>query len=95
MLVARHEDVATLAPILRAEAARLWRERGFYRLLSRMLMNGARPEERRGVLEHFYRLGPERIARFYSGRFTLVDKARALAGRPPIPILRGLRAAIS
>lgn len=95
MLVASQGDVTRLAIMLRAEAARLWRERGFYRLLSRMLMNGARPEERRGVLEHFYRLGPERIARFYAGRFTLVDKAHALAGKPPIPILRGLRAAIS
>jgi lycopene beta-cyclase len=95
LLVARHGDPATLAAMLRAEAARLWRERGFYRLLSRMLMHGARPEERRGVLEHFYRLAPDRIARFYAGRFTLVDKARALAGKPPIPIARGLRAALS
>jgi len=95
MLVARHEEVSGLAAMLRAEAARLWRERGFYRLLGRMLMHGARPDERRGVLEHFYRLSPDRIARFYAGRFTLTDKARALAGKPPIPILRGLKAAFS
>ena len=95
MLVARATDLTALPALLRAEAARLWRERGFYRLLSRMLMRGARPEERRGVLEHFYRLGPERIARFYAGEFTLRDKVRALAGKPPIPIIRGLRAAWS
>ncbi len=95
LCVAQHGNVTDLAAMLRAEAVRLWRERGFYRLLSRMLMHGARPDERRGVLEHFYRLGPERIARFYAGRFTFADKARALAGKPPIPILRGLKAALS
>ncbi len=91
MLIARSGDVAALPALLRAEAARLWRERGFYRMLSRLLMRGARPDERRGVLEHFYRLGPERVARFYAGHFTLGDKIRSLTGVPPIPIMRGLK----
>jgi lycopene beta-cyclase len=92
LLVARQDDPATLAAALRDEGARLWRERGFYRMLSRLLMRAARPDERRGILEHFYRLGPQRVARFYAGRFTLGDKVRALTGKPPIPIVRGLRA---
>lgn len=92
MLVARLRDPAALAGALRAEGAQLWRQRGFYRMLSRLLMRAARPDERRGILEHFYRLGPERVARFYAGRFTLGDKVRALTGKPPIPIVRGLKA---
>ena len=45
-------------------------ERGFYRLLNRMLFRAAEPAERYRVLEHFYRLDPALIARFYAGRST-------------------------
>ena len=64
----------------RALGARL--ERGFYRLLDRMLFRAAEPPQRYRVLEHFYRLDPALIARFYAGRSTLADKARILAGKP-------------
>jgi lycopene beta-cyclase len=44
------------------------------------------------VLEHFYRLPQEVIARFYSARLTALDKLRILSGKPPVPIGRALLA---
>ena len=73
-------------------AQRAWRERGFYRMLDTMLFRAAAPHERYRVLERFYRLNPRLIGRFYAGRSTLMDKARILTGKPPIPIPRAIRA---
>ena len=92
VLIARQPEFAGLAALLREEAARLWRERGFYRLLNRMLFRAAEPARRYRVLEHFYRLDPGLIARFYAGRSTLGDKARILSGRPPVPVVKALAA---
>jgi lycopene beta-cyclase len=92
MLLTRQKDFSALASTLRAEAARLWKERGFYRLLSRMLFRAAAPAERYRVLEHFYRLDADLIARFYAGRSTLADRLRILSGRPPVPVSRALKA---
>ena len=92
LLIAEVHEVAALPQMLRAEAARLWKERGFYRLLNRMLFRAAEPAERYRVLEHFYRLGPDLIARFYAGRSTAIDKLRILSGKPPVPLIRALRA---
>jgi lycopene beta-cyclase len=92
MLLARQRDFGSLAPLLRAEAARLWRERRFYRLLNRMLFRAAAAERRYRVLEHFYRLPEALIARFYAGRLTAFDKLRILSGRPPVPVGRALHA---
>ena len=58
MLLARQADFAPIHQVLRAEASRLWRRRGFYRLLDRMLFRAAEPAQRYRVLEHFYRLDP-------------------------------------
>ena len=69
----------------------LWRLRGFYRLLDRMLFRAAEPAQRYRVLEHFYRLDPALIARFYAGRSTLADRMRILSGRPPVPLGRALK----
>jgi lycopene beta-cyclase len=92
LLIARQRDFAALPQILRAEARRLWKARGFYRLLDRMLFRAAAPAERYRVLQHFYRLDPGRIERFYAAKSTLADKARILSGRPPVPLLRALKA---
>lgn len=73
-------------------ARRAWRERGFYRMLDTMLFRAAAPHERYRILERFYRLNPRLIGRFYAGRSTLMDKARILTGKPPIPIPRAIRA---
>lgn len=80
-------DLAT-----RPYAAAHWSRGRFNRLLTRMLFKAAEPAERYRVLQRFYRLPPALIARFYAGRSTLVDKARVLIGKPPVPIHRAVRA---
>lgn len=90
--MARLSSSAELAQELTAEALRLWRTRRFYRALNRMLFLAAQPQERYRVLERFYRLPQPLIERFYAGRSTFADKARILAGRPPVPIGRALAA---
>ena len=92
LLVARQRDLAQLPQLLRAEAARLWRRRGFYRILNRMLFRAAAPDQRYRVLEHFYRLPAPVIERFYAARSTPLDKLRILSGRPPVPLGRALKA---
>lgn len=67
-----------------------WRQRGFFRLLNRLLFRAARPAERFRVLEQFYQRPEPLIARFYAGHVTWLDRARVLAGRPPVPIGRAL-----
>ena len=84
---------AALHAFYRARSVSLWRDRRFYRMLNRMLFGAAPPEERYRVLEHFYRLPPATIGRFYAGRSTLLDKARVLSGRPPVPVRPALAAA--
>ena len=69
-----------------------WEERGFYRLLNRMLFKAAEPEERWRVLRRFYKLDESLVRRFYASRSTHWDKARILVGRPPVPIGRALKA---
>ena len=81
-----------LAALLDARAAAHWRATRFYRDLGRMLLQAAEPNERWRIFERFYRLPEPLIERFYSGRSTALDKVRLLAGKPPVPILRGLAA---
>jgi len=90
LLVARQPDFSALGTLLRAEAVRLWRDRSFYRLLNRMLFRAASPAERYRVLEHFYRLDPATIERFYAARSTPWDKMRIMSGKPPVPIGKAL-----
>lgn len=92
------EAIAALPALTTADARaalikmsmQAWRERAFYRLLNRMLFRAAKPTERYLVLQRFYRLPQPLIERFYAGQATLPDKARILAGRPPVPIGRAL-----
>jgi lycopene beta-cyclase len=77
---------------LHAYAKARWNERGFYRLLNRMLFRAAEPAERWRVLRRFYGLDESLVRRFYAGRSTGLDKARILLGRPPVPIGRALKA---
>jgi lycopene beta-cyclase len=69
---------------------RLWRERGFYRMLNRMLFLAAKPQQRYEVLQRFYTLPEGLIVRFYAATSTAADKARILIGRPPVSIRRAL-----
>ena len=73
-------------------ARRQWQKRGFYRMLSAMLFRAAEPEERYRILERFYRLDAGLIARFYAGQSNLLDRARVLAGKPPVPVGRAFQA---
>lgn len=92
-LIAARRDFggAALHDATHAHARRTWRERGFYRMLDTMLFKAAEPAERYRVLERFYRLRPGLVGRFYAGRSTWADKARVLAGRPPVPISRAIK----
>ena len=81
-----------LGAATRAYAKLHWRRAGFDRMLARMLMRAARPDERYRVLERFYRLSALLIGRFYAGRSTFTDRAHILAGRPPVSIARAIGA---
>ncbi|MFG1305539.1 lycopene beta-cyclase CrtY [Xanthobacter autotrophicus] len=79
-----------LSAAVRAHAAAAWNGRGFFRLLNRMLFRAADPERRYAILQRFYGLSEDLIARFYADRLTLADKARILSGRPPVSVFRAL-----
>ncbi|MGI4877232.1 MAG: lycopene beta-cyclase CrtY, partial [Janthinobacterium lividum] len=85
-------DAASLHAALRQHAEARWNERGFYRLLNKMLFDAAEPHERYRILERFYRLDAALVGRFYAGRSTLLDKARTLMGKPPVPLGRAVAA---
>lgn len=81
-----------LLAAIESHARERWRAGGFFRLLNRMLFLAAAPEERWRVMQRFYGLGEGLIARFYAGRPTLLDRARILSGKPPVPLGAALRA---
>jgi lycopene beta-cyclase len=83
-------DSASINTLLRRRSERLWRERRFYQRLNRMLFHAAAPEQRYRVLEHFYRLPDDLIARFYAGQTTTMDKLRIVSGRPPVSVRKAL-----
>lgn len=83
---------AAIGTVLHQRAVQIWRDRRFFQLLNRMLFRAADPAERYRVLEHFYRLPPAVISRFYAARLTFIDKVRILSGRPPVPIKRAVSA---
>ena len=93
-LLAEQSDLRTepLLALFHDRARRLWRERAFFRLLNRMLFHAAEPNQSYRVLEHFYRLSPAVISRFYAAQLTNLDKLRVLSGKPPVPIGRALSA---
>ncbi len=93
------DTLAGLAPLTTAAAARAiraigeesWSRQSFFRMLNRLLFISARPDERRDVMQRFYRLPQPLIERFYAGKPTVFDKAQIMTGRPPIPVLRALQ----
>ncbi len=84
-----------LAAKLETHARRHWSAMDFYRALGRMLFIGAPPEERYRIFQRFYGLSEPLIERFYAGQSTLLDRARVLIGKPPIPVWRGAHALFS
>jgi lycopene beta-cyclase len=81
---------AALDHHVRGHVLRLWRQRRYYRLLARMLFRAAAPDQRWRVLQHFYALDPDLVARFFAGHSSIADRVRILAGRPPVPVGRAL-----
>ncbi len=55
----------------------------FARLLNRLLFRAFAPENRQHVLERFYGLHDDVIARFYALESSRLDRAHILCGRPP------------
>ncbi|MBO9714069.1 lycopene beta-cyclase CrtY [Sphingomonas sp.] len=94
MVVAKASDhsAAAIHDLLLGFARRTWKARAFYRMLAAMLFKAADPDERYRVLERFYRLDPRLVARFYAGQTTMLDRARILSGRPPVPVGRAIQA---
>jgi lycopene beta-cyclase len=90
--IAGADDLSTagLLGLTRRYAGKTWGDRGFYRLLNRMLFRACAPGERWRVLQRFYGLPEPLIERFYAGLTTRGDAARILIGRPPVPVGRAL-----
>lgn len=80
-----------LGAATRARGRRHWKTGAFYRLLTALLFHAADPGDRYRVLERFYRLSGPLIGRFYAGESNGFDKARVLAGKPPVPFFRALK----
>ena len=83
---------AALHGRLHAYARARWRKRGYYRMLAKMLFRAGAADERYRIFERFYRLDERLVERFYAARSTLGDKARLLAGKPPVPVMGAIRA---
>lgn len=83
---------AQMAAMVEARAQRHWAKTGYYRMLGKMLFGAAQPEERYRIFERFYRLPENLIERFYAGQSTFSDKARILAGKPPVAVGKAIRA---
>jgi len=93
-LIAEADDLSGkgLHDLTHGFARRMWKARGFYRMLDTMLFKAAEPDQRYRILERFYRLDPRLIGRFYAGRSTMLDKLRVLTGKPPVPLGRAIAA---
>lgn len=81
-----------IAALVKARSLSAWRRRGFLRALNRMLFLAAEPHERWRVLKRFHKLPRPLIERFYAAELTLADKARILAGKPPVSVRRAILA---
>ena len=89
-IVATRPEVSSAAVLDRVVplTRTVWHRQRFFRLLNRMLFFAAAPEERYRVLERFYRLDEDLVARFYGSRLGALDRLRIM-GRPPVPLLKG------
>ena len=85
-------DGKALAAWTRGQFVRHWQDMRFFRVLNRMLFGAAEADQRYRIFEHFYRLAPDLIARFYAGTPKGTDRMRILSGRPPVPIGAAIKA---
>ncbi|MFY9997669.1 MAG: lycopene beta-cyclase CrtY [Leclercia sp.] len=86
--IAASKDVnaAAIFSVIHLYALRQWHAQRFFRTLNRMLFLAGEADRRWQVMQRFYALNAGLIARFYAGQLTLADKARILAGKPPVPV---------
>ncbi|CAN5467689.1 hypothetical protein BH09PSE5_BH09PSE5_22990 [soil metagenome] len=87
-------SAAPLFEAIRRHAVARWKQRGFFRLLNRMLFRSAEPALRWKVMQRFYGLPEPLIARFYAANPSPLDKLRIVTGKPPVPLLAAMRAAL-
>lgn len=87
-------DADAVYEVTKSFSVQQWRRQGFMRLLNRMLFHAAPPLQRYRVLQRFYKLPQQLIERFYAAQLTWLDRLRILTGKPPVPVLSALRAAI-
>ncbi|MCQ4306950.1 lycopene beta-cyclase CrtY [Pseudomonas stutzeri] len=85
-------DAAGLFAAIRAYSLAQWRQRGFFRLLNRMLFMAGPADRRWAVMQRFYRLREPLIQRFYAANLTTWDRLRIVSGKPPVPVGEALRA---
>lgn len=90
-----HLDSAQLFSLIRSAAKTQWHEQAFFRLLNRMLFLAGRSSDRWRVMQRFYRLSEPLIQRFYAQQLRVSDKSRILVGKPPVPVLQAIRAAVA
>ena len=85
-------DAASLFEAIRDYSLAQWRQRGFFRLLNRMLFMAGPADRRWAVMQRFYRLREPLIQRFYAANLTARDRLRIVSGKPPVPLGEALRA---
>ena len=79
-------SAASILSVIYRYARHQWHAQRFFRALNRMLFLAGDADKRWQVMQRFYSLNEGLIARFYAGQLTLADKARILAGKPPVPV---------
>lgn len=85
----------TLHATIQHFASQTWQQQRFFRMLNRMLFLAGPAEGRWQVMQRFYGLPEDLIARFYAGKLTLPDRLRILSGKPPVPVLAALQAVMT
>ncbi|QIK13188.1 lycopene beta-cyclase CrtY [Leclercia sp. 29361] len=87
-VIAGSADISATAifSVIHRYALYQWQAQRFFRTLNRMLFLAGDADKRWQVMQRFYSLNEGLIARFYAGQLTLADKARILAGKPPVPV---------
>ncbi|MCW8155375.1 lycopene cyclase [Stutzerimonas stutzeri] len=85
-------DAPSLFDATRSYSLAQWRQRGFFRLLNRMLFMAGPADRRWAVMQRFYRLREPLIQRFYAAKLTTRDRLRIVSGKPPVPLGEALRA---
>ncbi|HEX9640048.1 MAG TPA: lycopene beta-cyclase CrtY [Candidatus Krumholzibacteria bacterium] len=76
--------------LLETLARQTWQERGYFRLLNRLMFEAADSPLRYKVLQHFYGMPDGLIRRFYAAQLEKLDQVRILSGWPPVPISRAV-----